>query len=467
MKESHHIDPPGTALREVINMSWPIIMGSLSFTVMQFVDQMMVARLGTAEFAAVGPSGLWTYTFATFLLGMVSCVTTFVAQSIGRGEPENCGRYAWQGIYLSLASGLVAMACWPLAGPFFRSMGHSAEVTEMEIIYFRYRMLGFIFMTWQGALAGFFQAIARPHIPMWAGVIANVVNIGLDYVLIFGKFGFPEMGIAGAAIATVISQVVQALYLQMAFYAKSVDSQYNTRNGYALDLVRMGELFRIGWPAGLTWFMDIFNWGIFTSYIVGRIGDGQTPLAAHNVAITFMQLSFMPVVGIHHAVAPLVGQYVGRQDIPRAKDRAYIALRLGMVYMFSIGIVMALAGRPLITLFFGEDHSVDVVRLGHQLLMLAALFQAFDAVNIVMSGALRGAGDTRWMALVSFIGGYCGFLPMAYLFAFGFGWGALGAWIGATIYVIGLSGVLFGRFHGERWRHVRIFAHDRAAPDVP
>ncbi len=461
MDPASPIEPRGAGLREVVRMAWPIVLGSLSFTIMQFVDQMMVARVSKDALAAVSPAGLWTFTFATFFLGMISCVTTFVSQSIGRGSSRDCGSYAWQGIHLSLLSGLLVMGLWPLSRPFFETMGHSPEVTELEIIYFRIRLVGFVFLGWQGALGAFFQAIGRPSVPMWAGLLANVVNIVLDYAMIFGKWGFPVMGVAGAAWATVIAQAAQAGVLHAVFMSRSLEREYGTRSGFAFSAVRMGELFRIGWPAGLTWFMDIFNWGIFTSYIVGRFGD--TSLAAHNVAINFMQLSFMPVVGLHHAVAPIVGQYIGRRDIARAKHRAYIALRLGMAYMFLVGILMAVAGPPLIRLFFTSIP--EVVRLGHYMLILAALFQAFDATNIVMSGALRGVGDTRWMAVVTFLGTYGGFLPMSALFALGLGWGALGAWGGATIYIMGLSAVLFTRFHSERWQHIRIFASDQVVPN--
>jgi MATE family multidrug resistance protein len=439
-------------------MSWPIVLGSLSYTVMQFVDQVMVAWLSKDALAAVSPAGLWTFTFATFYLGMVSCVTTFASQSIGRGRPEDCGSYAWQGLHMSLFSGVLVLGLWPLADEFFATMGHSPTVTELEVVYFRLRLLGFVFMGWQTVLTAFFQAIGRPSIPMWAGVVANVINIGLDYVLIFGKLGFPAMGVAGAAIATVVSQGGQAALLHAAFIAKPVDREYVTRRGVRLDWVKVGELFRIGWPAGITWFMDIFNWGIFTSYIVGRFGDTQ--LAAHNVAMNFMQLSFMPVVGLHHAITPIVGQYIGRGDIPRAKGRAFIAMKLAMGYMFTVGLIMAVAGKPLTRIFFTD--APDVVQLGQYLLILAAAFQAFDAVNIIMSGALRGAGDTRWMAAATFFGAYAACLPLAAFFAYYVGWGAVGAWVGATVYIIGLSGFLFTRFYSERWRHIRIFARDRA-----
>jgi len=495
-------------------MSYPIIVGSLSVTVMGFVDQVFVSRLpdGDAAMAAVGSGGLWSYTATTFVLGAVGCVSTFVSQCVGRGDKHESGSYAWQGIYLSLLSALIALALWPLAAPMFAAMGHTPEITQGETIYFQVRLFGFVPYAWLVSLTAFFQAIGRPGIPAWAGVIGNIVNAFFAWALIFGNAGFPAWGIMGAGVALVIATLVQAGLLQALFLLPAVDAQFSTRRSYAPDLTKLGDLVRIGWAAGLSAFMDIFNWALFTGFVIGRLGE--TAFAAHQVALNFMHLSFMPAIGVHNAMAPIVGRYIGMGDIPRAKARTYTAIRLCMVYMFSLGVFMAVFGRPLIRFFF--EPSADVVVLGHALLILAALFQAFDAINIVTMGSLRGAGDTRWMAFVGVMGAYGVFLPMALLLAWPTrwtialacavatvavallslrwvgvetgrravlvllavngvafpvslllvwpeGWGAVGAWIGATLYIIGLSGFLFARFYGEEWRHIRIFSQDRIA----
>ncbi|MDX9975440.1 MAG: MATE family efflux transporter [FCB group bacterium] len=452
-------EPRWAGLKEVLGMSYPIILGSLSITVMAFVDQIFVARLGLDALAAVGPAGLCAYTAMTLVLGALGCVSTFVAQSLGRGDAAACGPYAWQGIYLSLLSGLLALVLWPLTAPLFNLLPHSPEVTQLEIVYFKVRLLGFVPFAWMIVLTSFFQAVGRPGLPAIAGILGNIVNAVLAYGLIFGRLGMPNWGVAGAAAAMVIGTAIQMLFLQVVFLSKPFDLRFNTRRSFALDWVKIGELVRIGWGAGLASFMDIFNWTLFTMVIVGSFG--QVALAAHNVAINFMQVSFMPAIGIHNGIAPIVGRYIGEGDIPRAKARTYTAIRICMAYMVTIGLIMAIFGQSLIRLFF--DPPAEVVRVGHALLILAALFQAFDAINIAVMGALRGAGDTRWMAVVVVVAAYGGFLPLALLLGFTFDGGAIGAWIGATAYIIGLSGVLFWRFQGERWRGIRIFAKDRIA----
>jgi Na+-driven multidrug efflux pump len=172
-------------------------------------------------------------------------------------------------------------------------------------------------------------------------------------------------------------------------------------------------------------------------------------------------LSFLPALGLNQAIAAIVGQWIGRKDVPRAKARTYTAMRLAVAYMTFVGVTLAVFGGPLIRIAFSQNP--EVIQLGWILLILCAAFQGFDAVNIVLFGALRGVGDTRWMMWATFLGGYLVFLPVALVLAFVLGWGAIGAWLGATVYIVLLSGVVFLRFRGEGWRSVRIFESDMAA----
>lgn len=454
---SNAIDEPRwVGAREVMSMSWPIVLGSVSQTAMQFADQVMVAYLGTDALAAAGSAGVWSYTMGCLIFGTVGCVSTFAAQSLGRGEMQHCARYGWQGLYLSCAALVLTVLLWPVSRVFFDTMGHSARVTEFELTYFRIRLLGYAPMAWATALSSFFLAVGRPKIAMYSGIAANIVNIILNYILIFGHFGFPKLGIGGAAIATVVSQALQALVLMWVFLGREMNGRYGTRRSYAFDPVRMGELVRIGVPSGLTVLMDVANWGIFTSYVVGHFGSVQ--LAAHNAAVNFMHVAFMPALGLNQGIAAIVGRYVGSGDIVRAKARTYTAMKIAAAYMGLVGLCFGVFGATFMRLFSADP---AVISLGHILLILAAMFQAFDALNIVTSGALRGAGDTRWMAYLMFFGAYLVFLPLAVVLAWPLGGGAVGAWIGATIYIVGISGFFVMRFRSERWRHIRVFATER------
>ena len=448
-----------TGLCEVIRMTWPIVLGSMSFGVMEFVDRAMVShigkdQMGTAALAAVGSASLWSYTLSTFFIGLVTCVSTFAAQSFGRGEKVDCARYAWQGIYLSFGAGMLCVVLWPLAPVAFGSMGHSEGVTALEIEYFRIRLFGYIPLVWASALVVFFQAVNRSKIPMCVAVVANVSNVFLNYGFIFGEWGFPELGFWGAALSTSISQFFQALMLQWFFLRRDFREEYGTHTGWRFDLRRTRELIRIGIPSGCTMFFDIATWGIFVSYIVGYFGD--VSLAASNVAVSFMMLSFLPAVAMNQGISAIVGQCVGRGDPGRAKARTYTALKIAWVYMGGMSLLFGVFGGLLIELVFGV--TPEVVQLGHRFLIMAAIFQAFDAVMIVSAGALRGAGDTRWVMWTTMFFAWVVFLPLALWFSFGLKGEATGAWMAATIYIISLSVVMFLRFRSEKWREINIFS---------
>ncbi|MBI2422989.1 MAG: MATE family efflux transporter [Candidatus Hydrogenedentes bacterium] len=465
-------EPRGTGVREVLAMSGPIILGSVSYTAMEFSDRFMVSYLGTESLAAVGSASIWSWTLGVLIIGICGCVSTFVSQCYGKEQFDRCASYAWQGIYMSFLALALAVVLWPLSSLLFGLMGHTDEVRQLEISYFHMRLFGYLPLAAASALAPFFQAVNRPAIPMNVAIIVNAMNVVLNLFLIFGteRLGIPvyylgdlalyvpQFGIAGAAIATSVSQLFQFLILFAVFLRPSFNAAFQTRAHWAFHPVRCRELIRIGIPAGLSMFVDVATWGIFISFVVGRFGAAS--LAANNIALSFMMVSFMPVVGLNQGIAPIVGQWIGRRDIPRAKARTYTAIKMAMAYMISMGLFMAVFGRYLMP-FFSADP--DVLRLGGQLLILAAIFQCFDAICIVCQGALRGAGDTRWLMFTTLVAAYCFFLPIASVMAFVLNGQALGAWIGAAIYIIALSGIMFARFQGERWRNINIFSAESLA----
>ena len=454
-------EPRWTGVREITVMSGPIILGSLSFAIMEFIDRVMVNKLGTEALAAVGSASIWSYTMSTLLLGIVGCVGTFVAQCLGRGEKHLCGQYAWQGLYLSLFAGFIAVAFYPIAPYLFGLMGHDPEVTRLELVYFQIRLFSYLPLAFVTALATFFQAANYSVVPMFVAIFGTALNIVLNYMFIFGNWGAPAMGIAGAAWATNVSMYLQFFLLFAVFLSPFMHAQFRTRSHIRYDKAKIMEIVRVGGPAGGMMFLDVANWSIFISFVVGRLG--AVPLAANNVALSFMQLCFIPAFALNQGISAIVGQWIGRGDYERAKRRTYTALRIGMSYMVVMGIIFAVFGRELIELVFSPEEEL-VLSLGHQLLILAAVFQLFDAIAIVMGGALRGAGDTRWMLMITFATAYVVFIPLATTFAFYFNGGALGAWIGAAAYIVVLSLFMWWRFHSERWHAIDIFGGSNNGP---
>ena len=445
---------PWAGVREVMAMSWPIILGSLSYTVMDFSDKFMAGWLGEAALAAAPAAALWSFTLSTMFLGALGCVSTFVAQSLGKGEHANCARYTWQGLYIALGAGAATILFYPFAEPLFSHTKMSVEAQHLAEGFFKIRLLGYIAMAWCTVLAAFFQASNRSSVPMWASLFCCIENVMLGYVLMFGKFGLPMLGVNGLAIGTVISQYTQMAILTYVFLSGESRARYQTTTAWAFNLQRMLDVLRIGIPGGLTFLFDILNWALFTTHIVGR--DGNTVLAGHNAAIGMMHVAIMPAFALNNGIAAIVGQWIGRGRPDIAKSRTYVAIKIAVVYMTLIGFLNAVIGQWFIETVYKAPHEVAVV--GQRFLYFAAAFEAFDALFFVTMGALRGTGDTRWTMWATIIGNYCAFMPLAVLFAIFMGFGAYGGWAAATIYVMGLSFVVLQRFRGEEWRKISIFS---------
>ena len=222
----------GEGLREIWRLALPIIASMASATVAGFVDTWFVALVGTAEVAAAMPASISAYTLTAFPLGITQCVSTFAAQSLGRGEPREGAAYAWQGLYLSLAVGLGAFLLWPAAPSFFASFGHEPEIVALEVMYFRLRLWGVGLSVAIGALNGFFYGMHRPRVPLVAMLIANIANVVFCYILVFGKFGAPAFGLAGAAFAFVLSFVAQLAVLVGAFLSQPCHNEFSTRGAW-------------------------------------------------------------------------------------------------------------------------------------------------------------------------------------------------------------------------------------------
>jgi len=448
-------------LGEVLGLSLPVIVAMASHTVMMLVDRLMLARYGADDLAAAGPAGSAAFAFLAFIMGTANCTSAFVAQSIGRGQPHECARYTWQGLYFGLAAQLAVVPLIIAAPLLFRLFGHGATIEELEAVYFRIVLAHAAGTGAYAALSSFFQGISRPVVPMVMALVANLFNVGADYVLIFGKLGFPAMGIEGAGWATTTASYLQAALLVGAFLWRPVHERFASRRDWRLDWARLRRFLAIGMPAGASFMLNVASWAVFINLLIGS--QGRDVLAANNAVGALLGLSFMPAVGMNKGVTVLVGQYIGRGDMRAAKRRAYLGIGLAMAYMLCMGILFVIFRRPIMRLF---SSSPAIVETGATILILAAVFQAFDALGIVSQGALRGAGDTRVPALITIASGWGVLLPLGYALTFWAGLGYVGAWAAAAVQIALVGVVLFWRFASEAWRKIDIFRGVVAEPET-
>jgi len=454
-------DKSTSGLSEVLSRSWPASASMLGRTLTQFVDGVMVARLGPATISAQGVGGLVAFVPESFSIGTLGVVNTFVSQNLGAGRRRRCGAYAWAGLAIAMVMAAFFCPLASLARPLFAAIGHEPDVQNLEVLYFRYMILAVPLTMSVRVLEAFFYGIHRPGIVLAVSATANLVNLAGNYVLIFGKFGFPEMGLEGAAVATVASWALQLLILLTVFLSARMHRKFGTRLVRAVRLRQCGDIVRIGWPAGMRFLIDVFTWSIFITMLIGRFGTAH--LAAATAAARYMTLSFMPAVGISIATTALVGRYIGAGRADLARRRAHTAMKVAMVYMGACALAFLLLRHPMVRLFAvispaaaAKGITADqIVAIGGRIMICAAVFQLFDAVGIIFSGALRGAGDTLWpmivsaaMSVVVLIGG--GIVMVTCLPQLK----SLGPYLAATVYVCILGLLMAWRFESGRWRKI-------------
>ena len=434
--------------REVLWLAYPIVITMVSRTIMTFVDTAMVGRLGTPQMAAVGLAGILTWTILSFFGGFLTCVDTFVAQHYGADQPKAVAVVTWQGLYLAFGSYLLLLLISRFTPYLFGLMRPSVEVQRFGITYTQIRLYGGIGTLTYFTVSGFLRGIGNTRTPMWVEIFANLTNIVFDYLLIFGKFGFPRLEVAGAAIATVISGGVAASIYLMIFLSRKIDQQFQVRTHFQLQLSQIRRLLRIGLPMGVQGMLDIGNFTVFSA-MIGRMGNAE--LAANTAAITLLHTSFMPLIGISLAATTLVGQYIGSGRHHYARESGYTAIKIGIAYTSLMAVLFFTIPSTLLALVTDDP---SVIELGSKILFLAAIFQLSDGCGICSSGALKGAGDTFFTMIVGISYGWLLFLPLSYWL--GKRYGVPGAWTGATIYIILLGMTYFLRFRSDRWEKIQI-----------
>jgi MATE family multidrug resistance protein len=445
-----------TSLAYMLKLSAPMVVSTVSLTIMQFVDRFMVSRLGTDALAAVLPAGFVSFLPGGFIMGVMSSLNTFVSQSLGRNERAQCSNYFWQMLYMGILYSLAAVALLSPAAPLlFKMMGQPPGVAAMEVIYFRIMLYAQIVAVVGWSTNQFFMGIHRPVIIMCSSLCGQTVNVVANYGLIFGKFGLPALGIAGAAWGTLIGMSVTASINTAVLLSGPVHSHFESRQTLYIDVRKMRDLLKVGLPAGIGLMVDVAFWGVVLFALVGRYGTEA--LAATSAVLAYTNLSVLPVVGMATALTATVGKAIGAGQKELALRQARVCLTIALVYMGLVGLCFLLLRNSLMV-FWSRDP--EVIRIGSTILICAALYQVFHAARITYGGALRGAGDTIWLAVVSGIGaigvlGIGGSLVVWLFPAFG----TLGPWVMATISIVVVGVANRWRFLSRRWMNIDLFEH--------
>jgi MATE family multidrug resistance protein len=437
-------------VREVILLASPVILTHLSITLMGVVDSAMVGRLGATELAAVGFGGVWLWTLFNGFIGAGTVVQTFVAQNHGADRPEECGKWAWQGLYALIP----LTACGALILHFnvdflMMLLAPSEEVQRLAGDYLAICAFGAIGMCAATIFSSFFLGIGDSRTPLYVTVFVNILNATLDYALIFGEFGMPAWGVSGAAVATSLSELFYALVLGVLFLRRRQRRVFGTavvppRKESVL------RLLRIGLPIGGQYAIEMLSFAAFLT-LVARLGDAS--MAASQAFIALLSISFMQAEGLSIAVCTLVGRYVGAMDLTAAARCYRSGQLLTLLISGAVAALFISLPEPLLRIFTDDP---EVLRLARPLLVVGAIYQFFDAFGIVSDGALRGAGDTLVPFLMRVGLAWGLFLPLAWLLGIRLEGGLTAAWLGGALYVTVLAGNLVVRFRSGAWRSIQV-----------
>jgi MATE family multidrug resistance protein len=445
---------PGGYL-EVLKIAVPLVLSTASLTLTLFVDRMFLSWHGQASVAAAVPGGITYFTICSLFLGTAQFVNSMVAQHHGRGDKHACGRAVWQGVFFSIAALPLILGCIFPGRMFLSWGGHPPAVLALEKDYFSILMLGGVMLPLGASFSSFFSGRGKTAVVMWGNLAGNAANIFLDYALIFGNLGFPPMGIRGAAIATAVTGVIPVVIWGSLFLSRRYRTEYRTVGGARLDKRLFVMLLRYGLPSGGQYFLDV---GAFTVFVllIGRLGEAS--LAATNIVMSIEMFSFLPMVGVSIAVATLVGEYIGRDRTDLAESSVRCALRMALGYIIVMALLYVLVPEPFIEVFRGGDGSRiafdRIVETGSVILRLVAVFTIFDTMFVVYSGALKGAGDTRFAMWAQVLLSWVFFVPPTYFIVEYLHLGLTAVWTWCLVYVICLGTVFWLRFRSGRWKTI-------------
>jgi MATE family multidrug resistance protein len=443
---------------EVTRVCLPLVMGMGATMVMEFTDRVFLANYSVAAISAALPAGIAAFLCMSFLGGVGGYISVFIAQYNGAGRNERIGTALWQGLYFTLLAGLILVALSIYAaGPLFALAGHSMEVRVLEEVYFNILCRGAILHVASHTLSGFFTGRGMTRPVMVSNFVGMAVNIPLDYALINGVWGLPELGIAGAALATVISWGVIVLILAGAVFTKNHERRFAVFSGRTFDTVIFSRLLRFGIPGAMQFSIDIFAFTFFI-LIVGRIGTVE--LAATNIVLAINSLAFMPALGFSYGVSSLVGQALGRGKPDEARRTTWSGVHILCGFSLLLDLLFIFSPQAIISLFIPsgslQAEYAQIMPLAINLLRVVAAYILLDALYMTFSAVLKGAGDTRFiMWSVGVVSFFAMLLPL-YVGIEIFQWGICFAWYCVLFYVALLFVLSAFRYRQGKWQQMLV-----------
>lgn len=437
--------------REVWSLALPVVIGMVSQTLLGLVDTAMVGRLGPAALAAAGLGGMLTWLIIGSLSQLAVGVQAVSSRRFGEKRLEEAGETLTNALLLAIIIGCAVTFGLSYVGKWgFQFFTKDPEVVFQGQGYIYYRLLGGLPYLLIVAYKGFFNGVSQTKLHMRVALLINGSNIVLNYLLIFGKFGFPRMETHGAGLSSAIGTTLGMIYFVLLSFSKSRQAEFNYYRFTNLKLSAMKGIMRLAVMAMVHSLATMTGFTVFNA-LVARLGTIE--LAVTNVIMTIISFSFLPGAGIGVAAASLIGKKLGEKAPFEAERCGWEAAKLGMLLMGGIGIIF-ISIPKLILLIFTDNEAV--ISAAVPALRIMGFVQIFDACGMVFSFALEGAGLSRWIMLAETSVNWLLFIPLVGLLAFYLGMGVFGAWLALAVYLVIYGMIVTIKFHGGSWKTAKV-----------
>jgi MATE family multidrug resistance protein len=432
-----------------------------------FTDRVFLSRYSLEAISAALPAGVIKFSISSIFIGTVSYTGIFVAQYIGAGKPKDASSALWQGLYLSLFFGLCQCLLFFWSEDIFISAGHSGEIVKQETIYLQVLILAAPIELMMVTLSTYLASLGFARVVMWVNLIGTIINIPLDYFLIFGvEFGgetlIPPLGILGAAIATDFSWLFACVLFAIIVFRKNMEKNHSTRSSYALNWNLLFRIVKFGYPSGLQFFLEIFAFAFF-AFAVAKLGG--LVLAGNNIVFSIEAMSFVPMLGVGQAVSILVGRAIGGQN-PKDGEKATISgIVISTIYVSGMLIIFLVIPELILLIFMPENleaGSIDfLLQLGKNLLKFVIFYSFFDGLYLSCFGAIKGAGDVIFPMVAMGFWAIVG-LVIPILILFFLEWANIYTmWCCMSFYVLALTATGLQRFLSRKWMSKSVIELDK------
>ena len=437
------------ATAELLRLALPMVGSQGTFAVMIFTDRYFMSQIDPAHMAAALGGGVASFFSFCFFIGLFSYANALAAQYLGAGEPEKCPRVVTQGIIMTAMSAPFLTLITFLVAGIFEGMGHEPAQVELERTYYLILMSGVLVTLAKVCISSYFAGIGRTHVVMICDVFGLIINVPLCYVMVFGKLGFPALGIVGAGISTVVATVLAFILFVAFYFRKEHRDKFAVQQSFSLDLKILRRYWRLGFPSGLELFLNV---AAFNLFLLMFQSYGVAEGAAAAIVFNWDILSFVPMIGLSVGIISLIGRFVGARDMARVNAVMAAAFTVALAYGAVLAALYITLRFPLVEVFAppSGDFS-DIRELAAYMMIGLSSYVLADAVILVSGGVLRGAGDTRWLMVAS-VSLHWAMLVAQFFIIRVFEFSPRVSWMAFVALVLAIALVYALRLKGGRWR---------------